>query len=117
MTNEEKLEFVTNENGSVNLSKLRMLEKKTGIVPLERIDHSQISYKKFTKNFYAEAPGIEALSVADVDRIRREKQIFVKGELVAKPLTSFADLLDTVVDKRIVSRLQTKYEITEPTHI
>ena len=39
------LELVTDENtGQLNLEKLRQLEKKNGIVPLERVDHSKIVY-------------------------------------------------------------------------
>ena len=62
MTNEQKLELVTSNDGQVNLAKLRQLEKKSGIVPLERVDHSTIKHRPFTKNFYAEHPLVEALT-------------------------------------------------------
>ena len=45
------------------MGKLRQLEKKHGVVPLERIDHSKIVYKPYTKNFYVEHPEVEAMSV------------------------------------------------------
>ena len=67
MTNEEKLEYVTSDSGQVNMGKLRQLERKHGIVPLERIDHSKLVYKPFTKNFYAEHPEVEAMSVEQVN--------------------------------------------------
>ena len=59
MTSQQKLEFLTSESGQVNLQKLRFLEKKTGIQPLERIDHAQIQYKPFIKNFYIDHPHVE----------------------------------------------------------
>ena len=71
------------------MGKLRQLEKKHGIVPLERIDHSKISYKPYTKNFYAEHPNLEATTTEEINQMRKEKLIFVKGELVAKPIQRF----------------------------
>ena len=62
LTHEQKLELVTNDNGSVNLSKLRQLEKKHGVAPLERIDHSKVAYQPFTKNFYAESTRMEEMN-------------------------------------------------------
>ena len=44
------------------MAKLRQLERKHGIVPLERIDHSKLVYRPFSRNFYAEHPEIEALT-------------------------------------------------------
>lgn len=72
MTHAQKLDYVTSDTGQVNLVKLRMMEKKSGIVPLERIDHSQITYKPFTKNFYAESPRIESMTSDEVNSLRRE---------------------------------------------
>ena len=105
MTNEQKLEYVTSDSGQVNMGKLRQLERKHGIVPLERIDHSKLVYKPYTKNFYAEHPDVEAMTVEQVNQVRREKQIFVKGELVAKPILGFDHLLEKVVDGRIRAKL------------
>ena len=117
MTNEQKLELVTSNNGQVNLAKLRQLEKKSGIVPLERVDHSAIRHRPFTKNFYAEHPFVEGLTSDHVNQIRKEKQIFVKGELVSKPVIKFEHLLDKVVDSRILAKLASQQGIVEPTPI
>lgn len=87
------------------MDKLRQLEKKHGIQPLERIDHSKIQYKPYTKNFYAEHPSIEQMQSEEVNFVRKDKQIFIKGELVAKPIVRFDQLIDKVVDSRIVTRL------------
>lgn len=103
--------MVTNDNGSVNMAKLRHLEKKHGVAPLERIDHDKIVYRPFTKNFYAESSGVEPMTNEQVDELRRAKRIFVKGELVAKPLARFDDLRSEVVDQRIFQRLSTKQGI------
>ena len=48
------------------------MEKKTGIVPLERIDHSTITYKPYTKNFYVESPRVEAMTSDYVNQMRRD---------------------------------------------
>lgn len=53
----------------------------------------------------------------EVNKERRDRQIYVKGELVAKPITNFDQLLDKVVDGRILSKLRAQYGITEPTPI
>ena len=98
------------------MAKLRQLEKKSGIVPLERVDHSTIKHRPYTKNFYAEHPLVEALTADQVNQIRKDKQIFVKGELVAKPVTKFDQLLDKVVDSRILAKLANQ-GIVEPTPI
>ena len=102
MTHAQKLDYVTSDSGQVNLAKIRQMEKKTGIVPLERIDHSTITYKPYTKNFYVESPRVEAMTSDYVNQMRRDQKIFVKGELVAKPIQAFEDLLDKVVDGRIL---------------
>lgn len=57
------------------------------------------------------------MSAEDVCQIRKEKQIYVKGELVAKPITRFEHLLDKVVDNRILAKLKAQYGINEPTPI
>ena len=105
------------DGGSLNLKKLRELEKKAGIQPLEPVDHSKVNHRPFTKNFYVEHPEVESMSVDEVSRVRKDRQIFVKGELVPKPLISFNQLLDKVVDHRIIDRLASLHNILEPTPI
>jgi hypothetical protein len=50
-----------NEKGEVDHEKLRQLEKK-GIQPLTKVDHSQIEYESFEKDFY-----LEHTEVADMN--------------------------------------------------
>ena len=102
ITNEQKLELVTDPNGQVNLAKLRQFEKKHGIAALERIDHSQIRYKPFVKNFYDAHPEVEAMTPEQVNNLRKELKIYVKGELVANPIQKFSQLLEKCVDPRII---------------
>lgn len=71
MTDAQKLDLVTGQNGEVNLNKLRQLEKKQGIQPLERIDHTKLLHKPFFKNFYFENPEVQDLSTDDVALMRK----------------------------------------------
>jgi len=62
-------------------------------------------------------PDVEQMSSEQVNQFRKEKQIYVKGELVAKPILGFEHLLDKVVDNRIISKLRSQYGIADPTPI
>ena len=116
MTSEQKVEAFSAPNGQINLSKLRQFERKHGICPLKKVDHSTISYKQFLKNFYAEHPEVEAMTVDHVNSLRKEKQIYVKGELVANPINTFNHLLSKCVDSKIVEKFR-QQNILEPTPI
>lgn len=106
MSSEQKVETFTDPNGQLNLGKLRQFERKHGIAPLKKIDHSTLQYKQFVKNFYAEHPDVEAMTADQVNRIRKEMQIFVKGELVANPITKFSNLLSKCVDSKIIEKFK-----------
>jgi ATP-dependent RNA helicase DDX42 len=68
-------------------------QKKRVIAPLPLLDHSQITYEPFNKNFYKEHPEIANLKEEDVTMIRRDFQIKVVGDQLGfcpKPIISFA---------------------------
>jgi hypothetical protein len=66
-----------------------MLEKKCGVQPLDRVDHSKVVHKSFFKNFYFENPEVAAMPENDVNALRKTHQIYVRGELVANPISKF----------------------------
>jgi ATP-dependent RNA helicase DDX42 len=60
---------ILNDDGEIDFDKLRQLEKK-GIQPLPPVDHSQIEYESFEKEFYKEHPEITNMP-ADVINAQR----------------------------------------------
>lgn len=93
-----------------------MLEKKQGIRPLDRVDHTKILHKPFFKNFYFEHPDLSALTEDDVNSLRKRYQIYVRGELVANPITKFSQLKSKCVDFRMLLKLE-QMQIHEPTPV
>lgn len=80
-------------------------QKKKNIEPLPPIDHSQIQYEEFERNFYNEHDEISSLPASQVDKIRKEYQIHVKGQDVPKPIISFAHLnFDSKLIDKIVAQ-------------
>ncbi|OZJ04808.1 hypothetical protein BZG36_02351 [Bifiguratus adelaidae] len=89
------------------------VSSKKEIEPLPRVDHSEIDYLDFEKNFYEEHPDIAALTDDRVVEIRKKLNMHVSGAEVAKPCISFAhfgfeDSLLAVIRK---------LEFTEPSGI
>ncbi|KAJ3207725.1 ATP-dependent RNA helicase ddx42 [Entophlyctis luteolus] len=66
---------------------------KKDIDPLGHVDHSAISYIEIEKDLLRIHPDIEALSDAEVTRIRRELDMRVSGNSIAKPCISFAHFM------------------------
>lgn len=62
----EKQELVLDANGEIDYEKLRLMEKK-GIQALQALDHAQIEYDSFDKNFYKEHPEITKMSFEEVN--------------------------------------------------
>ena len=58
--------------------------------PLPPIDHSQMEYEEFGKDFYTEHEDIKALDDKQVAQLRSELQMRVFGYAVPKPCVSFA---------------------------
>lgn len=88
-------------------------DKKKIIDPLPPIDHSQIEYKPFLKDFYREHPEIEALTNQRVNELRKALGITVTGSNAPKPVSSFGHLnFDEKLIKAII-----RAEYTTPTPI
>ena len=66
--------------------------KKRPIEPLPPLDHSQIAYEPFEKNFYYEDPSVEKLTEEEANEIRLRHNIGVFGNDVVNPITSFDQL-------------------------
>ncbi|CDW84857.1 dead-box atp-dependent rna helicase 24-like [Stylonychia lemnae] len=107
-----KQEKILDENGQIDYEKLRLMEKK-GIQALQALDHSQIEYDQFEKNFYKEHPDITNMSFDQINSIRRELLIRVEGERVPRPFTAFNHLL---VDQWIKDQIN-KVGYEKPTPI
>lgn len=52
----------------------------------------------------------------EVNLIRKEHQIYVRGELVARPVTSFAHLVSKCVNAKLIEKLASM-GVTEPTPV
>ncbi|XP_071803220.1 ATP-dependent RNA helicase DDX42-like [Asterias amurensis] len=64
-------------------------EKSKFIDPLPPVDHSEIKYESFAKNFYNEHKDIAQLKFPDVLDLRKKIGIRVSGFDPPKPITSF----------------------------
>lgn len=88
-------------------------DKKKFIDPLPPIDHSEIEYKPFKKNFYQEHAEIEMLTNEKVTELQKALGITVSGSSPPKPVSSFGHLnFDDKLIKAII-----KAEYTTPTPI
>eukprot|EP00252_Welwitschia_mirabilis_P010211 TRINITY_DN23381_c0_g1_i1.p1 TRINITY_DN23381_c0_g1~~TRINITY_DN23381_c0_g1_i1.p1 ORF type:complete len:856 (+),score=165.40 TRINITY_DN23381_c0_g1_i1:380-2569(+) len=79
-----QLEYDSDDNPIVSLEKKK-------IEPLPPLDHSQIEYDSFNKDFYEESPSIAAMSVLDVETYRQSLGIKVSGFDIPKPIKKFED--------------------------
>lgn len=61
------------------ISAIDLLKEKAKKKELPPVDHSKIDYQPFTKNFYVEAPSIQAMSKPLVELIRKDLEITVRG--------------------------------------
>lgn len=64
--------------------------RKREIDPLPPIDHDDISYKPFEKNFYVPHEEINNLTRSQVEELRSHLKIRVSGPLPPRPVASFA---------------------------
>ncbi|KRZ11219.1 ATP-dependent RNA helicase DDX42 [Trichinella zimbabwensis] len=83
------------------------------IDPLPPIDHSQIDYEPFEKNFYIEHADIAKLTQPQVNELRAKMDIKVTGDRAPKLVTSFAHF---GFDEKLMSLIR-KYEFSQPTPI
>lgn len=88
-------------------------KKPKYIDPLPPIDHSNITYSEFTKNFYQEHEDIAALSPLQSLELRVKLGIKVTGFDAPKPVTSFGHF---GFDEPLMKSIR-KSEYTQPTPI
>ncbi|XP_017886041.1 ATP-dependent RNA helicase DDX42 [Ceratina calcarata] len=87
--------------------------KKKDIDPLPPIDHSEIQYEPFEKNFYNVHDEIASLSKQQIDDLRKTLGIKVSGPSPPNPVTSFAHF---GFDDPLIKAIR-KNEYTQPTPI
>lgn len=64
---------------------------KKKIEPIVALDHSEIEYENFNKDFYEEKPSISGMSDQDVIEYRNSLSIRVSGFDVPRPVKTFED--------------------------
>jgi ATP-dependent RNA helicase DDX42 len=72
-----------------------------------------IQYDEFTRNFYSEHEEITNLSSQQVDKIRKDLQIKIKGTAPCRPIISFAHL---GFDEALMDKIRSQKFVT-PTAI
>ncbi|XP_011877226.1 PREDICTED: ATP-dependent RNA helicase DDX42 [Vollenhovia emeryi] len=87
--------------------------KKKEIDPLPPVDHSEIEYEPFEKNFYNVHEEIASLSKQQVDDLRKTLGIKVSGPSPPNPVTSFGHF---GFDDALIKTIR-KNEYTQPTPI
>ncbi|TNM97039.1 hypothetical protein fugu_015195 [Takifugu bimaculatus] len=83
------------------------------ILPLPPIDHSEIDYPPFEKNFYNEHEELSSLNGTQVIELRQKLNLRVSGAAPPKPSTSFAHF---GFDEQLMHQIR-KSEYTQPTPI
>ncbi|XP_055600359.1 ATP-dependent RNA helicase DDX42 [Uranotaenia lowii] len=87
--------------------------KRREIDPLPPIDHSEIDYEKFEKNFYEPHEDIKSLTATQVSELRHKLGVKVSGFMPTIPVTSFAHF---GFDEQLMKAIR-KSEYTQPTPI
>ncbi|KAK6937269.1 DEAD/DEAH box helicase domain [Dillenia turbinata] len=64
---------------------------KKKIEPIPALDHNEIDYEPFNKDFYEEKPSISEISEQDVAEYRKSLAIRVSGFDVPRPIKTFED--------------------------
>ncbi|CAK6961145.1 ATP-dependent RNA helicase DDX42 isoform X2 [Scomber scombrus] len=83
------------------------------ILPLPPIDHTEIDYPPFEKNFYNEHEELINLTGIQVIELRQKLNLRVSGAAPPKPSTSFAHF---TFDEQLMHQIR-KSEYTQPTPI
>ncbi|XP_077415390.1 ATP-dependent RNA helicase DDX42 isoform X2 [Vanacampus margaritifer] len=83
------------------------------ILPLPPIDHSEIDYPPFEKNFYNEHEELSSLTGIQVVELRQKLNLRISGAAPPKPCTSFAHFS---FDEQLMHQIR-KSEYTQPTPI
>ncbi|KAF8004829.1 hypothetical protein HF325_000286 [Metschnikowia pulcherrima] len=109
---EEEEEDSEDEDDKLILAKMKNLAKGK---ELAKVDHSQIAYMPFKKDFYVEPPSIAGLTVDEVKLLRIELDgIKVSGKNVPRPIWDWAQL---GLSPLVLSVMQDKLSYTKPTLI
>lgn len=87
--------------------------KKKEIDPLPPVDHTEIQYEPFEKNFYNVHDEIASLSKQQIDDLRKTLGIKVSGPSPPNPVTSFGHF---GFDDALIKAIR-KNEYTQPTPI
>ncbi|CAK1580656.1 unnamed protein product [Parnassius mnemosyne] len=87
--------------------------KKKFIDPLPPIDHSEIEYEPFEKNFYVPHEDIENLTHQQVEDLKKNLGVKITGPDPLKPVSSFAHL---GFDEQLMKAIR-RSEYTQPTPI
>ncbi|KAG6454860.1 hypothetical protein O3G_MSEX008919 [Manduca sexta] len=83
------------------------------IDPLPPIDHSQIQYEPFEKNFYTPHEEIEKLTPQQVEELKKNLGVKITGPDPPKPVSSFAHL---GFDEQLMKAIR-RSEYTQPTPV
>ena len=84
-------------------------DKDRIIEALEPVNHSKIWYSKFRRNFYQQHSDITNMTQLQVKELRAKHNIFVKGQNVLNPVSSFGyfgfddKLMDVIISQRFES--------------
>ncbi|XP_077978138.1 ATP-dependent RNA helicase DDX42-like [Glandiceps talaboti] len=84
ITDDDDTEIEYDEDGNPIIP-----EKNKVIDPLPPVDHSQIDYKDFTRDFYEEHDDISELNIMEVQNLRKKLGIKVSGFEYPNPVSSF----------------------------
>ncbi|XP_041979000.1 ATP-dependent RNA helicase DDX42 [Aricia agestis] len=87
--------------------------KKKFIDPLPPIDHSEIKYEPFEKNFYTPHEEIENLDQQKVEELKKNLGVKISGPDPPKPVSSFGHL---GFDEQLMKAIR-RSEYTQPTPI
>ncbi|OWR45378.1 hypothetical protein KGM_200847 [Danaus plexippus plexippus] len=87
--------------------------KKKFIDPLPPIDHSEIQYEPFEKNFYTPHEDIEKLEQHQVEELKKNLGVKISGPDPPKPVSSFGHL---GFDEQLMKAIR-KSEYTQPTPV
>lgn len=87
--------------------------KKKFIDPLPPIDHSEIEYEPFEKNFYTPHEDIEILTPPQVEELKKNLGVKISGPDPPRPVSSFAHL---GFDEQLMRAIR-RSEYTQPTPV
>lgn len=87
--------------------------KKKFIDPLPPIDHSEIDYEPFEKNFYTPHEDIEKLTHQQVEELKKNLGVKITGPDPPRPVSSFAHL---GFDEQLMRAIR-RSEYTQPTPV